>query len=700
VAEGFKIADAYVDVEARYDRDNVAATGQAAGETAGDGFTRGADGRLRDSRGRFVKTADEVFGKPADKEGDRHGRRWGKSILGGMGKAVTSLGKGLFTDKLTGAIGGGLMSFVKSPVGLVAIGSLAASLGTTLAAGIASSLAVAFGGGLGLGFIGLGAFLLKDEPAIQAGLKRIGNTFKNVFGKAAKDNFLKPMVAALDEINRLIHAIRQPINDIFKALAPAILPLTRGFAGFIEAMMPGLVQLMQAVGPWLAGLEEPLMSMGAAIGGFLARMATDWPAIAASFRDFASDMATLIGLTADAFLWLATHYSQAKAVFLDILSVANVVIIAVGLITKAWQYLSTNLPIWLSAAGRAVTGFFSAVGATVSGWYRATIAWFQGAGRAIADFANAAVSYLAALPGRIGAWLATLPGIAVRWIKDMTSKGLYAIGFMIGSWLRFFIDLPGNISRALSFLWSASTAHWNRMRTNAMNTARSTADQVTNFFRALPGRAASAVSGLWSRMSGAFGSARANARNGTVALVTNTVSYLRTLPGKAASALGGMASRIKGVFAGAGSWLYNAGKALLQGLARGIGAAIGGVIAAGKNAAGRIIDGIKGAFSIGSPSRRMADEVGRWLPPGITQGFRKALPAEQGKINAMAASVTPDVAQASVTPAAGAGGVGGGLSIGNLTIQVPAGVTDPKSWARAAVAALHQRLNEYEKGYA
>ena len=40
-----------------------------------------------------------------------------------------------------------------------------------------------------------------------------------------------------------------------------------------------------------------------------------------------------------------------------------------------------------------------------------------------------------------------------------------------------------------------------------------------------------------------------------------------------------------------------------------------------------IVDGFKGGFDINSPSRVMADEIGRYLPPGITVGMDKAMPS-------------------------------------------------------------------------
>jgi len=697
VADGFKIADAYVDVETRYDEDATAVAARRAGEDAGESFTRGSDGRIRDARGRFVRTTEDVLGGAGDSGGREGGRRGGRSLLRGLGDAFKGTAKALFTDKITSSVGEGLMSAVKSPVGLAAIASVAASAGTMLAAGIASTLTVAFGSGIGLGFIGLGAFLLKDEPRLIAAAKRIGNTFKNVFDGAAKTHFLEPMVKSLGLINVFLHQLRNPINAIFKALAPAIVPLTRGIIGMIENITPGLTALMQVVGQTL-GFEEPLMSLGAFINDALLAVARNWPKIMESFLLFMHDLGVVTRVLGTAFLWLATHYEAARNVFLGIMGAANLAVVAVIGVIKGFQYLAENIPRWLSLAWGAITGFFGAVGSTISGWYRAMLGWFQGVGAAIVGFYNTAVTWLGALPGRIGAFLARLPGIVLHWLGETTNKGLFAIGYMIGAWLKFYIDLPGRIGRALSRLWGAMVSAWNTVKTNVTNWTRTAVDNAVRFFTALPGRVRNAVSNLWGAMSGAFTRARTNATNSASSLVSGTVAWLRGLPGKARAAIAGVPGQIKSVFSGAGSWLYSAGRNILSGLTRGMRGAIGAAIAAAKNAAQQVINGLKSALGIGSPSKVAADEVGRWIPPGITQGIARQMPREQSRINGMAPAVVQPAVQGMATSASSGRG---GVTIQNLNVSIK-GVVDftDKLALRRIVGQLYAELAQYEREYA
>lgn len=60
---------------------------------------------------------------------------------------------------------------------------------------------------------------------------------------------------------------------------------------------------------------------------------------------------------------------------------------------------------------------------------------------------------------------------------------------------------------------------------------------------------------------------------------------------------------------------------ILEGVKNGILAGIGNVVQAAKDAAGAIFDAVKDFFQIGSPSKLMAKEIGRWLPAGIAVGI-------------------------------------------------------------------------------
>lgn len=70
------------------------------------------------------------------------------------------------------------------------------------------------------------------------------------------------------------------------------------------------------------------------------------------------------------------------------------------------------------------------------------------------------------------------------------------------------------------------------------------------------------------------------------------------------------------------SKMVDAGKNLLLGLRDGILGAVSSVVDAAVGAGKSILSGITSFFKIGSPSRLMAEEVGRWIPAGIAEGIQ------------------------------------------------------------------------------
>lgn len=97
---------------------------------------------------------------------------------------------------------------------------------------------------------------------------------------------------------------------------------------------------------------------------------------------------------------------------------------------------------------------------------------------------------------------------------------------------------------------------------------------------------------------------------------TDAINWLEGVPGK-----------ITHLFANAGKWLWDAGKDIIHGLWQGIESAVGGLMNDISGIGGKIVGGFKSVLSIFSPSRVMADEVGKYIPLGIAKGITDNLGA-------------------------------------------------------------------------
>lgn len=697
MADGFKIADAYVSVLADIDDRSVERSAMTAGDRAGTAIGREASksaGRTyeRDATGRFKGISDRVGKSSGDSLGDGFKSKRGIfSKIGGLfgGDMSSGLGGSLKSGG-TAALGGLRAAFL-NPYVLGGVALIGAGVAPALMAGISGAII----GGAGLGVIGLGFALVKEEPAVKKAGEKLTKTLQSTFKAAAKP-LIGPFVEAIGIITKTVKDLGPTFGQMFKAVAPAIVPLTKGFMDLVKNAMPGILKLVEASGPFLTTIAPAFGKIGTGISIFSREIAKAGPDAAVFFNDLLTWIGGIIAGFGYMIGWVARGYGEFRKFW-----------ISVGpWVANAWNAVSnwfSSVGAWFSNIGSKIAGgynafinFFKGIGSAVSSWVSSVIAWFGALPGRIGGFFSsiwATISgwgtnvgtFFASLPGKIGAFLAALPGVLVNAFKTALSSALFAVGYAIGSIIKFFIEFPGKARAALSSLWSAISGAFNSAKTNAINAGTALVNGVINFFRTLPGKARSAVSSLWSNMvsyftsaktnatnlanqlvtsavnflrglpgkarsavaslwssmSGAFSSARSAAASAASSLVNGAVNYLRSLPGKARSAVSGVKSSITGAFSGAASWLYSAGQNIMRGLANGIKAAVGAAIGAAKSAVGSVISGAKSALGIGSPSKVARDQVGRWFMPGVAVGVEKGIPAARKRIAAAVTAVVP-----------------------------------------------------------
>ncbi len=86
-------------------------------------------------------------------------------------------------------------------------------------------------------------------------------------------------------------------------------------------------------------------------------------------------------------------------------------------------------------------------------------------------------------------------------------------------------------------------------------------------------------------------------------------------------------------------WL-GLGSDILEGIGKGITSAVTAVVKAAKEAAQSIFNSVKDFFDIGSPSKLMRDEIGKWIPAGIAVGIEKNLDPVTEAMNDITALTT------------------------------------------------------------
>lgn len=114
------------------------------------------------------------------------------------------------------------------------------------------------------------------------------------------------------------------------------------------------------------------------------------------------------------------------------------------------------------------------------------------------------------------------------------------------------------------------------------------------------------ISAIWETIKTIFGGMWGGLTSTLSGFLNNVVNFFGSIPGHIANALGG---------------IFDVGKNLVQGLWNGINDTVDWVLDKIKGFGDSILDGIKSFFGIKSPSRVMANEVGKYISEGLAVGI-------------------------------------------------------------------------------
>lgn len=265
------------------------------------------------------------------------------------------------------------------------------------------------------------------------------------------------------------------------------------------------------------------------------------------------------------------------------------------------------------------------------------------------NFLNAVVSFFTNLPYKVGYFIGNTLTNIVLWVGNMVAKAREMGTNFINNVVSFFTQLPGKV---LQFITSAfnNVQTW---ATNMVNKAREMGtnfiNNVVSFFTQLPGQVlqfiTSALNNVQTWATNMVNKAREMGTN----FINNVVSFMQQLPGKikqyldsainnlktwvtqmgqkGKEAVQSLIDNVKSAASGIADKVKSIGSDIVSGAWNGIKAAKDTFVSNVKSFFSGIVDGVKDALGIGSPSKVFRDEIGKWLPPGVVQGFEAAMPS-------------------------------------------------------------------------
>lgn len=317
--------------------------------------------------------------------------------------------------------------------------------------------------------------------------------------------------------------------------------------------------------------------------------------------------------------------------------------------------------------------------------------------KAVPDIVAAIIDVLAELPGLIGEVFAEIVTDLVEWGQQMLSNASTAMSNMLSQVNSIIQELPGKIWTHLVNAVNKVIAWGQQMLSNASTAMSNMLSQVSSIIQELPGK-------IWTHLVNAVNKVVAwgqqmvsNASTAASNMLSKVSSTLQQLPGKVWDYLSQAAQKVvtwgtqlaqKG--AAAATQLFNSivnglsslpskmaeiGSNIVSGIWNGISSGWNWLTNKVSNLANSLLDAAKDALGINSPSKEFADEVGRWIMPGVGKGLDKSMPAtlkdmkaKAGElVSAMRAEMSASVGQLSVgaSHAAGLRMAGAGTTVYN-----------------------------------
>lgn len=495
-----------------------------------------------------------------------------------------------------------------------------------------------------------------------------------VFGKLTST--IGKLMSAFGAVPKVISTVQKD----FKLLQLGITHIQEGFA-LSKAGFSGLGKEASVLGSFLGGLSAPMIASAAAVGVLVAAFATLWKTnedfrnkmtstfneITSAFSAFFSGISerfNALGINLESIVnviktvWLGfcnllapifeSAFAQVSTVISTVLNVIlGIVDVFIGVFTGNWSQAWNGIKEIFSSVWEGIKSSFSNVGSLLGGVANSILSWFgtslsgiwssitgfftnmgssivnavssfainvvnKGKEMAV-NFVNAVTEFFTNLPYKVGYFLGYTVTSVAMWTVNMVNKAREMGTNFINAVVTFFKNLPTNVMNFLTNAYN-NVRQWDiNMVNSAKQVGMNFVNNVINFIRQLPSNVSRWFNNTINSARNFVSGLGAKGREAGMSLLNNVVNTAKSIPSK----------------------MLSIGSNIVEGVWRGIVSAKNRFVSNVKGFFKGIVDGAKSALGIHSPSTVMEDEVGIFMPPGVTNGFKKAMPAMLKNIQSM-----------------------------------------------------------------
>lgn len=236
------------------------------------------------------------------------------------------------------------------------------------------------------------------------------------------------------------------------------------------------------------------------------------------------------------------------------------------------------------------------------------LAWRQqmitNASQAMSEMLSKIISWVQQIPNKVWTWLVNTVTKLITWGQNMVTTASTAMSNMLSKVIEWVKQLPDKVWTWLVNTVTKVTTWGSNMVTNAGTAMSNMLNKIVEWAKQIPGKVWEWLSNTASKVVTWGSDLAKKGADAVKGLFDACVNGIKDLPEKFKSIGSDIVTGIWNGISGGWDWLKNKVKDL----------------------AGSLLDAAKEKLGINSPSTEFRDEIGHWLPPGISEGFDEAMP--------------------------------------------------------------------------
>lgn len=482
-------------------------------------------------------------------------------------------------------------------------------------------------------------FFAPTAEAIKAATEKIQEAWNSVRDTIAQkldsNDSLDFVKSALERIRDILPILVEKVGEFIAAFIeklPDIIDKVQTVADTIQGLMPLIAAVAGAFAAWkgikaVSDIAKTIGDAGKKIKTF-GSLVSKGSGLIDGLAYAASSGTGMIASMAEAFTLAGGGLSGLSAALGVIGGPITLVVVAIGALVAAFVYLWNTSDgfreFWINlwdgikeTTGQVIDGIVNFFTVTIPEAFQSFVDAAQNLADQVVQFftvtipegintlvTNIQTFFGSTIPYWIGYAVGFILGKLIEWGASLVQFVTQDIPQFISGVVEWFTQLPGMI-----WTWLLETinktAEWvSQMIQKAVQAGQEFITNVVTFIQQLPGTVWSFLSNTISSAASFVGSFANQAIQAGRQFFNGIVNTVRQIPGQmisiGADIVNGIRSGISGAWGALTGWLGNMAKGL--------------------------IDGVKSALGIGSPSRLFADRIGKWIPAGITLGVEKAMP--------------------------------------------------------------------------